>query len=348
MKRMAAFTSPSVGSARAKPRISLPKPRRAADKAGNSRPANAPRTTTALHSSRAFLLECLNRSTQPLAVPGEPSDEMVHELRKSLKRARAALRLMRCALGRESYGAANAVLRDAGGYFREVRDSATLPVTLDSLAQRHNVGSSTLERPRKILRANRLRARRDLFRAPEGLEPPRRLIADLRDRMASWNEIADPDGSVAASGLRRTYRNARRALANARAQRTTEALHEWRKQVKYLQNALHALFRHPDGRTAKFAERVSQLADTLGDEHDLAVLAQELQGVEYAAVNARALESLFGLIARDRRKLQKHAFTLARKIYRRKPRRFVERLGFPCAAAQAGRMPAHAHFQLAA
>jgi len=43
------------------------------------------------------------------------------------------------------------------------------------------------------------------------------------------------------AGLRRIYRNARRSLARASAERTPEALHEWRKQTKYLHTAAGAL-----------------------------------------------------------------------------------------------------------
>ncbi len=54
-------------------------------------------------------------------------------------------------------------------------------------------------------------------------------------------DFAAIDPAVAGSGLQRIYRTGRKAFAEARAVRTTEALHEYRKQVKYLFNAIDGL-----------------------------------------------------------------------------------------------------------
>ena len=58
------------------------------------------------------------------------------------------------------------------------------------------------------------------------------------------------------------------------------------------------------------------LADRLGDDHDLAVLSQR----------RRAPKKLRKLIAVRRKKLQKRALRLGEKLYRKKPRRVAARL----------------------
>src|SRR5436190_3926399 len=68
-----------------------------------------------------------------LARVGEPrvSDSGIHEARKALKKARAALRLLRPRLEPAAYRAENALLRDAGRALAPLREARSM---LDALA----------------------------------------------------------------------------------------------------------------------------------------------------------------------------------------------------------------------
>src|SRR5262245_41791210 len=55
-----------------------------------------------------------------------PRDEVVHEARKSLKKVRAALRLVRPVIGEKAYRRENTCFRDAGRPLTEVRDARIL------------------------------------------------------------------------------------------------------------------------------------------------------------------------------------------------------------------------------
>src|SRR5665811_762772 len=57
---------------------------------------------------------------------GSDLDQAVHEARKSMKRLRALLRLIRDTLGENVYRFENDLLRDAGRLIGPVRDSAVL------------------------------------------------------------------------------------------------------------------------------------------------------------------------------------------------------------------------------
>src|SRR5262249_43493939 len=67
------------------------------------------------------------------AAPPGPRDEAVHEARKSLKKIRAVLRLVRPAVGEKCYRRENTCFRDAGRPLTEVRDARILLETLDKL-----------------------------------------------------------------------------------------------------------------------------------------------------------------------------------------------------------------------
>ena len=71
-----------------------------------------------LERSIAHVLE-LSRGQRPL------SGKTVHEIRRVLKRVRAALRLVRDAIGKDEYARQNALLRNAGRALRAARDAAS-------------------------------------------------------------------------------------------------------------------------------------------------------------------------------------------------------------------------------
>jgi CHAD domain-containing protein len=269
---------------------------------------------------RAAIVEALERLEQaPL------SDHSVHEARKALKRARAALRLLRDALDDAAYRAENAALRDAGRQLAPLRDSKAALAALDALRKRH---------PGKTRALGLEKLRSSLQGAPERALPqqPARLLKRCLVRTEK-PDFARIGAGPLDRGLRRIYRKGRKAFAEARSASTTEALHEWRKQVKYLANALEALYGTKRGKTGKIARRTKKfirtkkltssagkLAGRLGDEHDFAVLAQRTRALK---APQRGLQPL---IERRRAKLQKRSFALGEKLYRRKPGRFVERL----------------------
>jgi hypothetical protein len=65
------------------------------------------------------------------------------------------------------------------------------------------------------------------------------------------------------------------------------------------------------------------LSDRLGDDHDLAVLAATAARRPECLASPAAGEDFAALASRQRAELQKDALARARRLYRRKPRRFV-------------------------
>jgi CHAD domain-containing protein len=226
----------------------------------------------------------------------------VHEARKALKKARAALRLLRDGLDDAAYRAENAALRDAGRQLAPLRDSKAALAALDALGKRH---------PGKTRALGLEKLRSSLQAAPERALPkqPARLLRHCLERTEK-PDFARIGAGPLDRGLRRIYRKGRKAFADARSTATTEALHEWRKQVKYLANALEALYGKKPG---KLVKRAGKLAGRLGDEHDLAALSER----------TRTLKALHLLIQRRRTKLRRRAFALGKKLYERRPKRFL-------------------------
>jgi CHAD domain-containing protein len=243
------------------------------------------------------------------------SDAGIHNVRKELKRARAALRMLRECIGIRAYRRDNALLRDAARPLTPIRDAKVLLQTLEQLGTKKGAGRrGFLARFRRVLEGRRRHARRRL--RPAELTGAARVLRGIRRRAAALpaGRLANPR----ARGLEHAFKKARTAFAAARRQGTDESLHEWRKQTKYFANQLEMLLPFGSKLFEKSHELAKQLADCLGDDHDLAILTEQIyehaQGTDAPAVN-EAVRELIGSVGRRRRKLQRRALHLGHRLY---------------------------------
>lgn len=253
------------------------------------------------------------------------TDAAVHEARKDVKKARAALRLLRDAMGQTAFVRENTALREAARPLGAVRDSKVLQSTLDKLVERYApaTGSLRLEKFRRVLRKEQAAARHTLTLAQ--VKRQRKALQEVVDRSSRWR-IGGNDWQMLSSALRRVYRAGRKECKAARS-RDSDHLHEWRKQVKYLWHQLQILQPVWPGLIGELADQAHSLADYLGDDHDLAVLRQKVVDNDTAFVDAADRDALVALIDRYRLRLQDKAFVLGDRIFEEKPRRFVRRMG---------------------
>lgn len=262
------------------------------------------------------------------------SDEAIHEARKNLKKARAALRLLRDGMGDAAYRRENAKLRDAGRLLTPLRDAKSLMEALDSLQKQYagKLTDDTLASLHKILHANLARARRHFHPGParESAEL-NNCVKLIQNSVATAKrlKLRSIEPAHIGPGLRQIYRKGRKARAEAMSDPTTEKLHEWRKQVKYLFNASDVLSSKESNGNGikKMLKRADRLADLLGGDHELAMLAHEIDREDRASASADAAmtKTLHQFIDRRRAKLQKRAFKSGTKLYDQKPRKFAKR-----------------------
>jgi CHAD domain-containing protein len=251
-----------------------------------------------------------------------PSDAAIHDARKRIKRARAALRLLREALGEARFRRDNRALRDASAPLSTARDGRVLLETLEDLARNAaRPERAALARMRQDLEARAARARRRLAGRPHGL-------ARTLDLLRSAGESAGSGGgahgwSALGPGLCRVYRSGRRALDRAVSSPTDDNLHELRKQVKYLWHALAILEPLRPSRLARAAKQAHRLSRNLGQDHDLALLRQCAVST---CAPARSAAPVLRAIDRRRTALQRRALALARRAYTETPRAYVTRL----------------------
>jgi hypothetical protein len=96
--------------------------------------------------------------------------------------------------------------------------------------------------------------------------------------------------------------------------------------VKYLWHQLRVLQPIQLGQLTVLADHAHALADALGDEHDLAVLADTCLKDADRFPDRATMAALADRIAHRRAHLQEQAMTLGHQLYEAKPRVFVDRL----------------------
>jgi CHAD domain-containing protein len=256
-----------------------------------------------------------------------PRDEAVHEARKHFKKVRAVLRLVRPVVGEKTYRAENTCFRDAARPLTEVRDAKTLVETLDGLVghfQEHLAGRSFGD-VRQALQDHLRAVRKRVLDEQNAFAVVAEVGREARERVKGWADVPDKWWAVG-RGLEDTYRRARAAFEGAAAEATVEALHEWRKQAKYLRYQLEVLGPLWPERLEELAGEADRVGDWLGDDHDLAVLRQMLTGDPGRFGDEGDREVLLALIERRRAELEQEALLLGRRFFQDRPREFARRL----------------------
>lgn len=253
---------------------------------------------------------------------GESPDEAIHEARKSFKRIRATLRLARSGLGTEAFRRENSRYRDLGRELAGARDADVALATLDSLGERFadELGPKGVPGLRKRLQQEQ-RSRRSELLAASGSQ--KKVVESLTSAQSELEELAIADSPAALiGGLRRTYRAGRKDLARVRKDPEPQNLHQWRKRVKDLWHQLEILeFVWPKPMRALAAE-THRLAELLGEDHDLVILAQKTRDLDGDSDTA----TLHRLVAERRGELQREALELGARLFTESPSAFAARV----------------------
>jgi CHAD domain-containing protein len=248
----------------------------------------------------------------------------VHDARKRLKETRALLRLVREPLGKSNFTQWNVQLRDLARELAEQRDAAAMVEAWDRLIEidRRRFSSA----PMKRVRARLVERVED---APAAAEQGRTNTADALDdartKLAHWR-LHTSDFKLFAAGIGKSYGDGRKALKAVRkAPDHDELRHDWRKrvkdhwyQVRLLRDAWPAVF---DAREAE----LSRLADYLGEDHDLFVLANlvEAEPALFGAANTR--QAINEAIRARQAQLYIDALSVGQRVYADTPDALVAR-----------------------
>jgi CHAD domain-containing protein len=284
---------------------------------------------------RRIVIEELQSAADGLRDDGGDPDTAIHEARKSLKKARSALRLVRSDLGNGLRRKENTAMRDAARHLSGARDAQVLLQTLDALQT-----SAGLPLPTEATRELRRSLEQRRAELEERLAGEQGVIEDvastldaIRERAATW-KLRDQSFGSALEGLERMYRAGRHAMRDALASDEDAAWHEWRKRVKDLWYAGRILEPIAPRALGGIVAEADELSDVLGNHNDLAVLLEAAGGIA-DRVDRDQLERLRAAIVRRRDELRRASAPLGRRLYAEPAGAFVRRVSALCDARPA-------------
>ncbi len=275
-------------------------------------------------SVRKIALEQIDKAIGEIKDKNLDHHEKVHQVRKRCKKLRALIRLVRPKF--KDYSIENAVLRDAARQLSFIRDAQSIIESLDRLSEHFqpHIDNKVFTSIRKELIARRKHFVENKGDLDQELEQFHAEMKEIRRRCRKW-QIEGTNFTSIAGGLRKTYRRGRKALDKACETPTTENFHEWRKRVKYHWYQSRLLRQIWPGMMRARRTTANDLANLLGDDHDMAILGETLRDDFKDFSGKNRLEEIFGLIERRRRELQNAARPLGEWLYAENGKQLTKR-----------------------
>lgn len=267
---------------------------------------------------RTIALSQIDEILSDLDDPQADPAKVIHEARRRSKKLRGLLRLVRPAFA--DYANENAALRDAAALLSHLRDADVLRHTIAALAEHAGADADRLRAIAERLASDGSRQ----SEAQAKLRDFRMALVAIRERAATWT--ADAEGiKPLIAGLERTYRDGRERMEKAARTRAPTDLHEWRKAAKYHSHHLDLLKRAAPDKLGGELDLAEQLATTLGEHHDLSVLAGAMaadprrfgEGPDIAALSAACVARM--------PQIEDEALELGRQIYAERPQALARR-----------------------
>ena len=256
--------------------------------------------------------------------PAKERGVTVHEVRKHLKKLRAAMRLAIGEVGKNCHTQEDCRVREIGRLVSDLRDAQ---VRLQTFIQLRDKAAKKTGQPLFPRTEELLLLERESFSAAFAgwqkeaiprLENVKACLMEWPIDGLNWKQIC---GAVC-----KIYRRGQRALAKTIDDQDAENFHAWRKRVKDVWYQLRIL--QPLNRTVlqEMAHDAEILGELLGLEHDLDFLLARLakeSGDEGLACELARLQKLIG---KRCKKLRRDALELGRRFYAEPSKAFAKRI----------------------
>ncbi len=239
----------------------------------------------------------------------------VHELRKSIKRIRSLLRLLKSACKDHSFREMDNFLKITGQSLTELRESVVNEKTFAQLMlkKKEILSPATQQRIEEGLRnavialydRNQAEASNLVAHAGLQLSLIEKRLLSVQTKLIGYERFID----AVYSAYTKAYNTYHAALHSD----DIDLIHDWRKQAKYLllQFKLSPMLASFEYDTLR--NQLDELTDLLGKEHDLAVMEEfVLQHFELEKADRKALSKA---VNKQRFKIQQQAFHLGEVVF---------------------------------
>jgi CHAD domain-containing protein len=241
----------------------------------------------------------------------------VHDVRTAIKKVRALVRLVRPAVGRPARKE-NRRLRKIARVVSGVRDADVILKTFDSLTPQLPAAARPRIAPARRALASKLKNARQPFQRSDAEEDIGRALGRAAKRVSRWA----PDVKIwraVGPGFVDGYRRARRTMEAAYRAGDGAAFHAWRRAVKTHRHQVHVLEAICPRVMKPRLDLLEQLAECLGDEHDLTVLGETLATQRQCFSDREDHSRALRLVEKRQARLRAQARPLGKSLFRDKP-----------------------------
>jgi CHAD domain-containing protein len=251
--------------------------------------------------------------------PAKQRGVTVHEVRKHLKKLRAALRLTKSEVGKNRWVSEDRCLREIGRLVSDLRDAH---VRLQTLIQLRDDASQQFPRIEELLSMER-ESFSAAFAGWQKQAVPK--LERAGERLLKW-PLAEISWKQICGVVAKTYRRGQNRLAKALKKRDPESFHVWRMSVKELWYQLRVL--RPLNRLVleEIASDAKTLGELLGRAHDFAFLLARLDKERGDQALYDELTQLQKLIRKRGKRLHRDALELGRRFYAEPSKAFAKRI----------------------
>jgi CHAD domain-containing protein len=256
--------------------------------------------------------------------PAKQRGVTVHEVRKHLKKLRAAMRLAIPEVGKDRHAREDRCVRKIGRLVSDLRDAQVRLQTLIQL--RDDTAKGSKDTPFAHIEELLSLERESFSAAFAGWQKqavPR--LEHVQARLLKW-PLDDLTWKQVCGAVCKIYKRGERRLAKTIKHPEPENFHAWRKRVKDLWYQLRIL--QPLNRVVltEMAHDAEVLGELLGLEHDLSFLWARLEkecGDEALRAELAQIEKL---ICKRGKRLRTNALELGRRFYAEPAKAFAKRI----------------------
>jgi CHAD domain-containing protein len=281
-------------------------------KAGETVPENVQRV----------VVEEIDSAMDQLGKAAQNRDEAIHEARKSVKKIRGVLRLMRPEL-RQVYAEETKRFREIGHQLSDIRDAAARLEIFNCVVEKYK---GTLQKNALTGIRHRLeQTKQEAEQSPETDKVVQIALGAFRSaarRVKAWPLKKDGFSAIA-PGLRLTYRAGRAALRLVEKDGSAENFHYFRRRAKdhwYHVRLLESLWTEV---MQAHEGSIKKLEQWLGDDHNLVVLREMVEDEPEKYGGEEEIRIFVSLADQEQKEMRQEAISMGQRVYEQKPRQFV-------------------------
>jgi CHAD domain-containing protein len=266
-------------------------------------------------------------AAESLERPENAWNESIHECRKQLKKARAAVRLASSAFPDKAARHECRALRDIARLSASFREQCAHMECIETLLK-----TMEEQEPQHLLTSLRNsldwkgNQKKPSLKRNSWITESHSRILEVSSRLKTYNWVEMDKGHLK-KAITHSYQKNRKAFRRIRKNPTTENFHEWRKRAKDLRYQMTMLAQAWPAFMEMQEREFHRLTDLLGQAHDWALLETLVRENNALALSPAERSALKDIIARSQTTHYEAALTLGRLLYAETSSAFSKRWG---------------------